>query len=139
MFALRLRVRRPLVACQLAVIPSGLLLAALSVPLPVIAIAAIGFAVGIGFALGNTLWITALQRNVPEHALSRISSFDWIGSVALNPIGYLLIGPIAAAIGTSEALLVAGVLNIAACVSVVLVPSVRGIRMDPPVAVAVAE
>ena len=25
-----------------------------------------GFAVGVGFALGNTLWITALQRNVPE-------------------------------------------------------------------------
>ena len=139
MFALRLRVKRPLVASQLLVVPAGLVLAALAVPIPVVGLAAVSFAVGVGFALGNTLWITALQRNVPEHALSRISSFDWIGSVALNPIGYILIGPIAAAIGTSETLVIAAVLNIAVCCSVVLVPSVRSIRMDAPVPVAVAE
>ncbi len=100
MFALRLRVKRPLVVCQLLVLPAGLLLAALAVPLPLFAIAAVSFSVGVGFALGNMLWITALQRNVPGHLLSRISSFDWLGSVALNPIGYAVIGPIAAVIGT---------------------------------------
>lgn len=139
MFALRLKVSRPLVACQLLVVPAGLLLAALAVPLPLIAIAAVSFVGGVGFALGNTLWFTALQRNVPDHALSRISSFDWLGSVALNPIGYALIGPIAGAIGAPEALGVAAVLNIAVCLSVVLVPSVRSIRMHAPVAIAVAE
>jgi hypothetical protein len=139
MFALRLRVKRPLVVSQLLVLPAGLLLAALAVPLSVVALGAVSFAVGVGFALGNTLWITALQRNVPEHALSRISSFDWIGSVALNPIGYVLIGPIAAAIGTSETLAAAAVLNIGVCLSVVLVPSVRSIRMDAPDAIATAE
>jgi len=80
--------------------------------------------------------VTALQRNVPEHALSRISSFDWLGSVALNPFGYALIGPIAASIGTSETLAVAAVLNIAVCLGVVLVPSVRGLRTTEPAAVA---
>ena len=138
MFALRLRTKRPLVVSQLVVIPAGLLLAALAVPVSVLGLAVISFAVGIGFALGNTLWITALQRNVPEHALSRISSFDWIGSIALNPIGYVLIGPIAAAIGTSQTLAIAGVLNIAVCVSVVLVPSVRSIRMTATVEGAAA-
>jgi hypothetical protein len=59
--------------------------------------------------------------------------------VALNPIGYALIGPIAAGIGTSETLVVAAVLNVAVCVSVVLVPSVRRIGMDAPVALAVAK
>jgi MFS family permease len=132
MFALRLRFHRPLVASQLLVVPSGLLLASLAVPLPLIGLAVVSFAVGIGFSLGNTLWMTALQRNVPEHALSRISSFDWLGSVALNPIGYALIGPIAVAIGTTETLAIAGVLNIAVCTSVVLVPSVRAIRMNAP-------
>jgi hypothetical protein len=135
MFALRLRVRRPLVACELFVIPAGLLLAALAVPLPLIAITVVSFAVGIGFALGDTLWTTALQRNVPDHALSRISSFDWLGSVALNPIGY----PLAAAIGTPETLVIAAVLNVTVCVSVVLVPSVRSIGMNPPVPVTVAD
>jgi MFS family permease len=139
MFALRLRFNRPLVASQLFVVPSGLLLASLAVPLPLVGLAVVSFAVGIGFALGNTLWMTALQRNVPEHALSRISSFDWLGSVALNPIGYALIGPIAVAIGTTQTLAIAAVLNIAVCVSVVLVPSVRGVRMDGPVELAVGE
>jgi MFS family permease len=139
MFALRLRVKRPLVACQLFVIPAGLLLAALAVPLPVIVIVVVSFVNGIGFALGNTLWTTALQRNVPAHALSRISSIDWLGSVALNPVGYALIGPIAAAFGTQETLVVAAVINIAVCVSVALVPSVRSLGMTAPVSVAAAE
>jgi hypothetical protein len=139
MFALRLRFKRPLVASQLLVLPAGLLLAALALPLSLFGLAVISFANGIGFAVGNTLWMTALQRNVPEHALSRISSFDWLGSVALNPVGYALIGPIAAAIGTSQTLAVAAVLNIAVCVSVVLVPSVRSVHMNTPATVAVAE
>jgi len=138
-FALRVRVKRPLVASELLVVPAGLLLAALAVPLPLIALAVVSFIVGVGFALGNTLWTTALQRNVPQHALSRISSFDWLGSIALNPIGYALIGPIAASIGPSETLAVAAVLNVAVCISVVLVPSVRNIGMNtPPVSVAVS-
>jgi len=100
----------------------------------------VSLAVGIGFAIGNTLWMTALQRNVPEHAISRISSFDWLGSVALNPIGYALIGPVAAAIGTSETLAIAAVLNLVVIAgAIVLVPSVRSIRMDAPAAILVAE
>lgn len=133
MFALRLRTRRPLVWSEVLVVPSGILLGALAVPLPLLAIVVVGFFVGVGFALGETLYVTAFQRNIPEHALSRISSFDWFGSVALNPIGYALIGPVAAAVGTQEALAVSGVLNVLVCLSVLLVPSVRAIRMDGPV------
>jgi hypothetical protein len=134
LFALRLRVRHPLVLSELLVMPAGLLLAVLAVPLPLVAIALVGFGVGVGFALGETLYVTAFQRNIPEHALSRISSFDWFGSVALNPIGYALIGPIAAAVGTSQTLFIAAALNVLVCLSVLLVPSVRGIRMDGPMA-----
>jgi MFS family permease len=137
LFALRFRFERPLVACQLLVVPAGMLLLTIAVPLPVVLIAAMGFVTGMGFAFGDTLWTTALQRNVPEHALSRISSFDWLGSVALNPIGYALIGPLAAAVGTSEMLVIAGILNIAVCLVVALVPSVRALRSSSP-GVAVA-
>jgi hypothetical protein len=114
-----------------------MLLLTIAVPLQVVLIAAMGFVTGMGFAFGDTLWTTALQRNVPEHALSRISSFDWLGSVALNPIGYALIGPLAAAVGTSEMLVIAGILNIAVCLVVALVPSVRALRSSSP-GVAVA-
>ena len=65
-------------------------------------IALTGFVTGIGFAFGGAIWMSTLQRFVPEHALSRISSFDWLGSVALNPIGYALIGPLAVAFGTAR-------------------------------------
>ncbi len=127
--ALRLRVVRPLVASQLFVIPSGLLLMGLGVPLDVALLALLSAAVGFGFAAGNTFWQTALQQNVPEHALSRVSSFDWLGSVAFNPLGYLLIGPLATAIGTSQALIASGAINLVTAVGVLLVPSVRAIRM----------
>jgi hypothetical protein len=136
LFALRLRFTRILVASELFVLPAGLLLVALAVPLPLPAIAAVALVTGIGFAIGDTLWVTALQRNVPEHALSRISSFDWLGSVALNPVGYALIGPIAAGVGTTEALVVAAALNMATCVGVVLLPSVQAIRARNADAVA---
>jgi MFS family permease len=136
--ALRIRVSRPLVWSELVVLPSGFLLFALAVPLPVLAIAAVGFLVGAGFAIGENLYVTAFQRNIPEHALSRISSYDWFGSVALNPIGYALIGPVAEAIGIPETLVIAGVLNVLVCVGVVLVPSVRAIRSDSHLATKAA-
>lgn len=129
LLAFRLRFRRPLIATNLVVLPSGLLLIGLAVPLPLIALVALSAAVGVGFALGGTVWETTLQRNVPEHALSRISSYDWFGSVALNPLGYALIGPLAEAIGTPTALAACGVLNMAVAASVVLMPSIRSIGM----------
>jgi MFS family permease len=138
LIALRIRVRRPLVWCELVVTPAGLLLAGLAVPLPLLALAAISALVGAGFAIGNTLYLTAFQRNLPEHALSRISSYDWFGSLALNPIGYALIGPIAATLGAQQTLYVAAVLNFIVCVGVVLVPSVRHITMTGPAHVATA-
>jgi MFS family permease len=137
--ALRVRIMRPLVWSELVVIPSGFLLFARAVPLPLAAVAAVGFLVGFGFALGENLYVTAFQRNIPEHALSRISSYDWFGSVALNPIGYALIGPLAAALGTAETLVLAGVMNVLVCLGVVLVPSVRAIRTQPEAAAVPAD
>ena len=54
-----------------------------------------------------------------------MSSFDWFGSVALNPIGYALIGPLSNAVGVGEALLLAGTLNLGSTLAMLLVPSVR--------------
>jgi len=127
--SLRLKVGRPLVATQLFVIPSGLLLLGLAVPVHIVALVVLSAAVGFGFAAGNTYWQTALQQNVPEHALSRISSFDWLGSIALNPLGYALIGPLALTIGTTPALVICGLTNLAASIGVVFIPSVRAIRI----------
>jgi hypothetical protein len=138
-FALRVKFERPLVASQLLVIPAGVLLMSLAFPLPLPVIGVTGFLTGIGFAFGGAIWDSTLQRFVPEHALSRISSFDWLGSVALNPLGYALIGPLAVAFGTEEMLLIAGALNIVTCVGVVLIPSVYSLRASAAPVTAVTE
>jgi hypothetical protein len=69
-----------------------------------------------------------LQEKIPEHALSRVSSFDWFGSVALNPVGYALVGPLSEALGVGSALVLAGALNLGSTLAMLLVPSVRGLR-----------
>ena len=54
-------------------------------------------ATGIGFALFEVLWDTTMAERIPPHALSRASAWEWMGSLALLPIGYLLAGPAAEA------------------------------------------
>ena len=51
-----------------------------------------GFAGGLGITTGNVLWETTLQRRIPPEILSRVSSYDWLGSLALFPIGLALAG-----------------------------------------------
>ena len=36
---------------------------------------------------------------MPPHTLSRVSAYDWMGSLALLPVGYLLAGPLGDALG----------------------------------------
>jgi MFS family permease len=64
--------------------------------------------VGFGFSMFDVSWDTALQERIPPHALSRVSSFDWMGSLALLPLGFLLAGPAAEAFGAVEVLVVGG-------------------------------
>jgi hypothetical protein len=39
--------------------------------------------------------------------LSRVAAYDWFGSLACQPLGYVLVGPIAGAIGRHDALWIA--------------------------------
>jgi MFS family permease len=96
---LRFRPRRPLlVGCAAAAFTApGMLLLALEAPVPLIALAYL--ATGIGIEFLAVLWDVALQENVPQEALSRVYSYDALGSFVLVPIGFMAAGPIADAIG----------------------------------------
>jgi MFS family permease len=75
---------------------------ALGAPLPLLIPL---FAVaGVGLALFGIWWETALAERVPPHTLSRVSSYDWMGSLALLPVGYLLAGPLGDALGAEPVL-----------------------------------
>lgn len=126
--AFRVRPRRPLFTSCLVVSLYALAPALLARPFPTAAIcvaAAVGFG-AVGFS--DTLWFTALQERIPEQALSRVSSYDWLGSLVLQPMGYVLAGPIAAAIGISATLLVGAGLQASTSIGIALTPAVRGVR-----------
>jgi MFS family permease len=129
--ALRWRPGRPLLVSCLATItlPFGYLLLALRAPL--VLLYGIGLLNGLGLAIHLALWFTVFQREVPEHARSRISSFDALGSFVLVPIGTAVAGPVAGAIGLNATLLIAGATMVGTKAAIVSRRSVWAIRREP--------
>ena len=78
-------------------------------------------AVGIGLALFGVWWETALAERIPPSRLSRVSSYDWMMSLALLPVGYLLAGPLGEALGESALLAIGSGLATLALVAGVFV------------------
>jgi hypothetical protein len=88
----RWRPRRPLfVACLVvfADIPFLILLALPSWPVLLGVLAVVSAS---GMLISDLLFESTLQARVPSGDISRVSSFDLLGSVALNPVGSLAVG-----------------------------------------------
>lgn len=126
--AMRVRPSRPLVVSVLAPLPMTLPLIGLATGLPAWAIAGLNVLGGIGLSVHLTLWFTVFQREIPQRAQSRVSSYDALGSFVLVPLGMAFIGPVAAATGTTAALWLAVAVFLAATAVIVAIPSVRAIR-----------
>jgi hypothetical protein len=129
--ALRLRFGRPLVACLALSLPTAAFLLVLGLAAPVWLISCVAFVNGACLSIGGAVWFSTLQEKIPEHLISRISSFDWFGSVAFNPIGYVIIGPLSELVGVASALYLSAAVNVTATLVVLAMPSVRGIRAGP--------
>ena len=127
--ALHARPARPLLVATIGVSIFALPLVALALGLPAPAIAAVTFLSGAGLMLSNTVWESTLQRHIPAESLSRVSAYDWFGSMAFQPLGFALWGPLAGAIGVDVALWLAFALQVA---SVLALLAVRDIRRLPP-------
>lgn len=128
LIALRFRPERPLLVATLAIflmVPPYLLLAS---GVPAIVIAAAAVATGVGIELFSVFWELSLQQHVPADKLSRVSSYDALGSWVFMPVGYAITGPIAAAIGVEETLWLASGVVVVATSIVLAVPDVRNLR-----------
>ena len=125
--ALRLRPERPLLIGFLLTSAEALPLLALIGPSPILVIAAASFVSVACLQLANTWWFTMLQQHVPEHARSRVSSYDWLVSLVFQPLGSLAAGPLAA-ISLPATLLGAAGLAVAGNFGVLLVRDVREVR-----------
>jgi hypothetical protein len=126
--AMRFRPSRPLLASCLAPLPMVVVLVALALGWPVWLIALVNLFAGIGLSVHLTLWFTVFQREIPEQAQSRVSSYDALGSFVLIPIGMALAGPVSAVIGIDETLWLGVAIFLAATAIIVAIPSVRAIR-----------
>jgi MFS family permease len=102
--ALRWRPRRPLFLGLVAVLAWPLLSATLALGAPLVAVILTAVAMGIGWSVCIIWWETALAHHIPPNALSRVSSYDWMGSLALLPLGYFAAGPLASAFGARTVL-----------------------------------
>jgi MFS family permease len=125
---LRVRPRRPLVAANLALVFTALPLLALIRPLPT-------WQVGIAAALSggamifiNNVWDATMQQLIPGEILSRVDSYDWLISLVVMPVGYVVVGPLASRVGDTGVLAGAALILGATCGLTMLIPGIRAVR-----------
>jgi MFS family permease len=86
---------------------------------------------GFGLSMFDVSWDTTLAERIPPHALSRVSAFDYMGSLALLPLGYVLAGPLGEVFGSVEVLVVGGVLATVANLAALVTPGVWRLQNSP--------
>ena len=129
--AMRLRPRRPLVACVVAAVPLSLQTLSLALEAPAWVVGTAAFLAGIGLSIHLTLWFTVFQREVPERVQSRVASYDTLGSFVLIPIGVAVVGPLSDVIGITTTLWIAVVGMWLCWIAILALPSVWAIRQVP--------
>jgi MFS family permease len=133
LLALRWKPARPMLVCSVLVLLVAPAIALLALRAPAPAIAAAQAVGGTGMGFFGAVWQTTLQQHVREDALSRVSAWDWMGSFAFLPLGFVLAGPVSAAIGISRTLWISVAWAVLSTAAVLLVPEVRNLRrLDEP-------
>jgi predicted MFS family arabinose efflux permease len=97
--ASKVRAGHPLVIGMLVTLALPVWLLLLAAEAPLLLAAAGAFVFGFALELFYVFWLTALQTRVPRESLSRVNSFDALGSMMFGPIGLALAGPVVAVIG----------------------------------------
>lgn len=128
LLAMRWHPARPLLVGTLAValwMPLLLLLASSAPVVALVPAAALG---GAALSVFGALWNTTLQ-SVPDAQRSRLSSYDWLGSMGLLPVGYAVAALAATTIGAEAGLLGGAVVLLLTITSWMTVKSIR--QMQP--------
>jgi MFS family permease len=124
---LRVRPRRGLRAAAVGLVLASMQAAVYGAAAPLALTCALQFLTATGVTIFFTLWEVSLQEHIPAGALSRVSSWDYLSSAALMPVGTALAGPAAVLLGTRATLLGMSGLGVAAAVGFLAVPSVRSL------------
>jgi MFS family permease len=130
--AIRARPRRPVRRVVLLTFPLALLAAALGLGAPLAVVAVAAFAGGAALEYLSVIWDTTMQREIPMEALSRVCSYDALGSLLLGPVGLVLAGPSVALFGAGHALLASAGLITLATLAALAAPGVHRLRWARP-------
>jgi predicted MFS family arabinose efflux permease len=128
LLVLRTKPSRILLVASFGILLFAPLCFLLAIPASLVVIVAAAIVAGIGIQIFGVLWDTAMQQQIPHDRLSRVYSYDALGSYVCIPIGLSLAGPIADLVGVGTALSLAGVVVIVATALVLLVDEVRTLR-----------
>jgi hypothetical protein len=128
--ALRIRARHPMYGATIAFIGASCQALIIAYGDSTAAIAVLMIAAGVAVSYGFTMWDTSLGREIPPHALSRVTSLDWFTTTGLMPVGFAVVAPAAELVGTRTTMLVCGVAVIALFVTALAVGDVR--RLTAP-------
>ncbi|MCD4533983.1 MFS transporter [Nocardioides sp. cx-169] len=128
----RVRLERPLLFGMLGIGALSLPMLMLGLYPQVAAVMAVMVLAGAGTEIFNLGWNLAMQEHIPDDVLSRAYSYDALGSFVAIPVGQLLFGPLGAAFGVQQVILVGGI-GYAAIVALALTSrSVRGLQRVSP-------
>jgi hypothetical protein len=103
-------------SCQAAIIGSHL---------PVWGIGLLELLTGICVTGTFTLWETSLGEHIPIGSLSRVSSYDYLSSTGMIPLGNVVVGALAATVGVYPTLAMMTVVGMGAALVVLSIPAVR--------------
>jgi MFS family permease len=126
--ALRVHFPRPMLAATLTCFANALLPLLLIAPSALAWIVAGAFVIGVGNEVFSVLWNTTLHTRVAPEALSRVSAYDVVGSIALVPLGQVAAGFAVEAFGPPLTLLAATLAIVLPTAAVLFVPEVRQLR-----------
>jgi MFS family permease len=121
----RQSLRRPLRAGMLGLLLTALPMLVLGIDPEVVPLVLLAFAAGAGMEVFGIGWTTAVQEHVPEEVLSRVFSYDALGSFVAIPVGQLLAGPLAQWLGAREVAVGGAALFALVAAGTLLSPSVR--------------
>ncbi|GAA1083693.1 MFS transporter [Nocardiopsis metallicus] len=83
---------------------------------------------GVAVEQFSVAWEVSVQENIPPERLSRVYSYDALGSFVAMPVGQIAIGPVAKAIGPERSILIVAGLTVTATLAAIAAPSVRSLR-----------
>ena len=123
--ALRVQPERPMLVASLATAFASTqpIIIALGGSTPVIAGLELVAGIAVSFAFGQ--WETTLGREIPQHALARVTSLDYFSTAGVMPLGFALVGPVAALAGTVPTMVGSGLFVVVLALVAASVPDIR--------------